>query len=286
MSPSACALSMLLASCGTAIEAHQPQSFTPISNIGPSTPRRHFVAAAVAAAAAPTVATAAAPSSADAAARADAVERLLSRVPVFVVTNAQGQPYLTEVDEDGRRFGSIFIGPGDATDVLLRVREFDRTATLAVVPLSTVYLDVAKTAREAAAARAVVAQPKSSTSTDMRLFRLSPLSDREREETSVSMLPGGTLLPGVNLFYEPSLYLGADEATRQQPFFFRLSDLNMVWRRGGGDARNSGQVSPTLRVVSLERLLSQAAAGEITVPPMLMPPSETAELEYRASSLP
>ena len=61
--------------------------------------------------------------------------------------------------------------------LLQQVRNFDENATLVVVPLSTVYEDVAKTASDAAAARGRVAQPRESTSTDLRLFVLKPLSD-------------------------------------------------------------------------------------------------------------
>ena len=50
---------------------------------------------------------------------------------------------------------------------------------------------------------------------------------------------------------------------------------------GGGDDRNVGRISPSLRVQSLESLLRQVASGEVDVPPLLMPPSEGADLSYR-----
>merc|ERR1712087_197626 len=49
----------------------------------------------------------------------------LSRVPVFAITNQQSQPYLTEVDNAGRRSGFFYLGPRDALQVLQQVREFD-----------------------------------------------------------------------------------------------------------------------------------------------------------------
>jgi hypothetical protein len=45
--------------------------------------------------------------------------------------------------------------------------------------------------------------------------------------------------------------------------FFRLSDLNTVWRQGGGDERNRGRISPSLRVLPLEVLLKQTMSGEV-----------------------
>lgn len=218
----------------------------------------------------------------DASARAAAVDNILSRIPVYLITSKTGEPYLTEVDEDGKRGGFVFVGPNDAVPMLEEVRKFDTSASLAVVPLSTVYLEVAKNSADAAAARRSVPQPRVSTSRDVRLFQLRPLSDEQGNLNAISMLPGATMQPGVVLYYEPSLYLGADEASRVRPYFFRLADLNRVWRTGGGDDRNYGRVSPSLRIVTLESLLRQVASGSADVPPMIMPPGETAELSYKA----
>ena len=213
--------------------------------------------------------------------RETAISNTLSRVPAYLVTNEFGDPYLTESDENGRRSGSVFLGPNDAVPLLEEVRRFDTKATLVVVPLSTVYQEVAKNSADAAAARQLVAQPRESTSRDLRLFSLRPLSDEKVNLDAISMLPGASMQPGVTLYYEPSLLLGADEASRLRPYFFRLSDLNRVWRAGGGDDRNSGRISPSLKVVTLERLMQQAQNGELSNPPMLMPPGETADLTYR-----
>ena len=245
--------------------------------------RRKLLAAATAAAAAHSHRKLAAPAATaeGATVREQVVADLLSRIPVYVVANALGEPYLTEVDSDGRRSGGIFVGPRDAAEVLGRVRAYDASAQLAVVPLSTVYSGLAKTDADGASARASAPQPSASTSRDLRLFQLRPLSDEPLE--AVSMLPGASMLPGVALFYEPDLFLGTD-AQPLRPYFFRRADLARVWRSAHGDGRNDGQVSPSLRVVSLEKLLGQAALGELQIPPLLMPPSETAELEYTAGT--
>lgn len=251
----------------------------------PSFNRRQAAAAAVAAASTSAAsAKGTPPLTARTLSREEAIDALLSRVPAYVVTNNAGEPYLTEVDPEGRRSGSIFMGPRDAAQVLQEVRKYDTTATLAVVPLSTVYPLVAKTAADAARSRADAPQPEASTSTNMRLFLLRALLDeKESNEAAVSMLPGGSLLPGINLFFEPDLLIGSntDPALRQRPYFFRLGDLNTVWRTGKGDDRNVGQISPSLRVVSLETLVSQVQSGSLDVPAILMPPSETADFDYR-----
>ena len=216
-----------------------------------------------------------------------AVEELLGRIPCYFVTSSQGEPYLTEVDDNGRRYGYAFLGPRDAAKVLNDVRVFDQRAVLAVVPLAAVYLELSKTAADADAARAAAPQPRTSTSTDMRLFQLMPLSDETHNFDAVSMVPGATLLPGVNLYYEPDLYIGADAGSRMRPYAFRLQDLKTVWRQGGGDNRNEGQqISPSLRVLSLQALIRMASDGTLTVPPLLLPPSETAALDYTASATP
>lgn len=115
----------------------------------------------------------------------------------------------------------------------------------------------------------------------MRLFILAPLHDEEDNKLAVSMLPGATLLPGVTLYYEPDLYLGTPQE-QQRPYFFRLADLNRVFRQAeGSDDRSVGRISPSLRVTPLEVLLRQIMSGDLSAEPLLMPPSETAELEYR-----
>ena len=92
--------------------------------------------------------------------------RTLSRVPVFTVTNGSDAPYLTEVDEQGRRSGFFYLGPQAAARALEDIRAFDPRARLTVVTLDTIWFEVAKTAEEAAEAP----QPRAGTSTDLRLF--------------------------------------------------------------------------------------------------------------------
>merc|ERR1740133_895657 len=97
--------------------------------------------------------------------REDAVVQVLSRVPVFVVANQEGLPYLTETNKAGKRSGSIYVGLREA------VRVYDVNATLAVVPLASIFSTAAKSSAQ------LERQPDESGSMDMRLFRLRPLAD-------------------------------------------------------------------------------------------------------------
>ena len=160
--------------------------------------------------------------------RAEAIDATLSRVPAFVVGNARGAPYLTEVDAAGRRWGSVFLTPRDAAAVLEQVRAFDREATLVAVPLSTVYSEIGRTAAEAEALRAAAPQPFESTTSDLRLLQLRPLSDEQPPE-DVGELPSKSAVP---LYFEPSLLISV-EGEERRPYFFRYGDLTSTWKRAG-----------------------------------------------------
>ena len=80
--------------------------------------------------------------------REEAVERTLSRVPVFAVANQEGLPYLTESTKEGKRTGSIYLGLREAVALLEVVRVYDANATLAVVPLASIFSTAAKSSAE------------------------------------------------------------------------------------------------------------------------------------------
>ena len=243
-------------------------SFTPFS-------RRHVIASAGATAAITTTtqavpATAVPPTTVAATAmpRAMAVEALLQSVPCYLVTNQAGEPYLTEVDESGRRCGSVYLGPKDAAAVLQDVRAYDRSATLAVVPLSNVYDQVAKTTKDAElAVRARLSRAAASHPTcDSSDCVVSLMKRRGRRCRCCR----GRRSLRVSCFYEPTLFLGASESERRRPYAFRLADLNTVWRAGNGDDRNLGRVSPSLRTQTLEAdpsVCGRAGGGGATVAP-------------------
>ena len=221
----------------------------------------------------PAAAAAAVLQPASAMSREDAVARALSRVPVFVVANKEGLPYLTETNKAGKRSGSIYVGLREAAALLEAVRVYDGNATLAVVPLSSVFATAAKSAAELERQVATAPQPDDSGSMDMRLFRLRPLADETPEVArEVASVPGS--LP---LFYEPNLFITV-EGEQRRPYFFRLTDLEGTWARRPGARDAAAAAAPSVRVLGLERLLAQLEGGEAAVEPILMPASETAEL--------
>ena len=143
----------------------------------------------------------------------DDIDKRLSRVPVFCVTNKEAAPYLTEMSAAGKRSGFFFLSPQDAVEALNDIKAFDPRASLNVLPLDQVWYDVAKTVAEADAAP----QPTAGTSTDMRLFRLRPLDSELEAATRFPSGPAAIKDEGaIPLFYEPSFKLAID-GREQQP---------------------------------------------------------------------
>lgn len=182
----------------------------------------------------------------------DAVTRKLSRVPVFVVTNRQESPYLTEMDEQGRRSGNFFLNPETALAAYKDIKGFDPAASLSVVSLDGVYFDLARSPEEAALAP----QPKAGASADLRLFTLRPLEGEGEAARKLGAAAGPPLAPYASpLFYDTSLALEVD-GVRQRPYFFRLGDLRRTFEAGGPDRE------PELRVTSLDALVQKLLQGK------------------------
>jgi len=202
----------------------------------------------------------------------DALLRKLSRVPVFVVTNQDDAPYLTEVDAQRRRSGFFFLGPQEAVTALNDIRAFDPSASLSVVSLDGIWFDISKSADEAATAP----QPKAGTSTDLRLFRLRPLqdagalADRERATASGVITTKEKKLGAedIPLYYDPTFSLSVD-GQEQRPYFFRLPDLKKSYQQQMG--RDLSEL-PSLRVSTLSALINALQAGDASAvePPVLL----------------
>ena len=92
------------------------------------------------------------PTSAAAGLSPEVLQKKLSRVPVFTITNSQASPYLTEVDAAGKRSGFFFLSPQEAVTALNDIKAFDPRASLNVVPLDQIWFDISKTVAETAAA--------------------------------------------------------------------------------------------------------------------------------------
>jgi len=197
----------------------------------------------------------------------------LSRVPIFVITNSEAAPYLTERSNDGRRSGFFFISPQEAVQTLNEIKAFDPRAALSVVPLDGVFFDISATVAEAEAAP----QPTAGTSTDLRLFRLRPLGD----EIAAAARFSAKLEEGaVPLFFEPSLLLPVDGRS-QRPYFFRLSDLQRAFEAAQAAGATELNNPPTPRVSTLAALVTAWENGEASADTLLVAASEAAAVVAR-----
>lgn len=186
----------------------------------------------------------------------------LSRVPLFVVTNRNEQPYLTEVTPDGRRSGFFFLGPREAIQCYQDIKAFDAAAALSVVSLDTVWFDLPRTDAEAAAAP----QPKAGTSTDLRLFSLRPL-DGELDAANALLKAAGAPPLGaraVPLFYSSTLTLPVD-GREEQPYFFRAADLSVSLGQAG-----RGEAAPPALVTDLASVAARLSSGWGGGPPPIL----------------
>jgi len=156
------------------------------------------------------------------------------------------------------------------------VRTFDPRASLSVVSLDAIWFDIAKTAEEVAKAP----QPKAGTSTDLRLFRLSPLEDevagaKDKFKSGAGLQDGDT-----PLFYDESFLLTLD-GEPQKPFFFRLTDLLRAYDQEGRAEPPAVRVATLGSVVrSLEKGGSASKQGP---PPLFVAASDAAAVVERMS---
>ena len=207
-----------------------------------------------------------------------AIAGKLSRVPIFTVTNREAAPYLTEMDNEGRRSGFFFISPQEAVKALTDIKAFDPRAALSVVPLDEVFFDISLTAADAALAP----QPTAGTSTDLRLFLLQPL---EGEIAAASRYTPTKLAAGaVPLFYEPSLKLPVD-GRPQSPYFFRFNDLVTSYESASEAQQAAGESGlndpPLPRVILLTDLVKGLENGEVPSDTLLVAASEAAAVVAR-----
>lgn len=217
-----------------------------------------------------------------------AIDTKLSRVPIFVVTNGQAAPYLTEMDDAGRRSGFFFLSPQEAATALQDVKAYDPRASLNVVPLDNVWRDLSKSVSEVAGAP----QPTAGTSTDMRLFRLQPLPEEQENVQKLRSRPDEATAQelrdgGVPLFYEPTLRLNVDMRA-QTPYFFRLGDLGAAYDQEKAAASPMNQQLadvPTPKVISLAALLKKLEDGTADADTVLVAASEAAAVVARMSGV-
>jgi len=208
----------------------------------------------------------------------EALEKKLSRVPVFTITNSQAAPYLTEVDANGKRSGFFFISPQEAVAALNDIRAYDPRASLNVLPLDQIWFDISKSAAETAAAP----QPKSGTSTDLRLFRLQPLDVEVTASTKLKSFGANPKLAdgAVPIFYEPTLKLEL-EGKQQSPYFFRLGDLAAAYDQQKAAGQPGLADPPAPRMLPLVTVANMLQTGELGDETLLVAASDAAAVVQR-----
>ena len=218
------------------------------------------------------------PTSAAAGLSPEVLQKKLSRVPVFTITNSQASPYLTEVDAAGKRSGFFFLSPQEAVTALNDIKAFDPRASLNVVPLDQIWFDISKPVAETAAAP----QPTAGTSTDLRLFRLQPLENEVAATTKLKSAASNPKLAegDVPLFYEPTLKLTVDGA-EQTPYFFRLGDLGTAYDQQLEAGQAGLNSPPTPRMLPLASVVRKLQTGELGEGTLLVAASDAAAVIQR-----
>jgi len=205
--------------------------------------------------------------------RADVAAKL-SRVPLFVITNKEDAPYLTEFDQaTGRRGGAFFLDPRDALETFKDVKAFDPNAALSVVPLDSVWFELPRSDKEAAAAPL----PKAGTSTDLRLFKIRRIESEATEANTLLESQRAKPLPSssVPLFYIKSMSLDVD-GKRQVPYFFRLEDL-----KAAVGQMDTSATADDVQVISLEKFVAQLSKETLSPPPLLVAAAPAAAVVER-----
>jgi len=203
--------------------------------------------------------------------RREELKALISRVPTFVVSNRESAPYLTQVDASGRRSGSFHLSPSEALKELQEVRAFDPAASLAVVPLDDIWFELPQTQEAAAASLAATPQPRSGTSSDLRLFSLAPLPDEDPSPLSRGSVP---------LFYASALLLEVEGAPCR-PYYFRRADLQQTLASTEGASATTDVQAVALPVL-MKLLSSGGLAGQ--PPPIFVAASEAVAVVDRLSA--
>lgn len=154
------------------------------------------------------------------------VYRILGRVPVYIITNKEDSPYLTEMDTKQRRSGFMYLSPLDVVKMSKEVNAVDPDAQIRVVSLDNVWPNISKSMSDVYKAP----QPKAGATTDLRLFLLQGCAD-ETDNAKKLLKPeqASKLADGaIPLFYDQQIRI-QDNGKTVRPFFFRLGDLKAFY---------------------------------------------------------
>ncbi|GJQ09413.1 hypothetical protein GpartN1_g1204.t1 [Galdieria partita] len=180
----------------------------------------------------------------------------LSQVPVFAVTNSDGQPYLVEDGNDKIQKGYIFFSPEDAGRMMTKVKQANGTDDIQihVIGLDKAYEMVSN-------------PPTSSGLKDeegrelMMTFLLHP--DSEQVRKARELLKKEKRKPsfdGVPVFVARGLMLRKGDESNV-PVFLDKDDLELAWKRLRESDKSLPQ-QPVIEIADLFQLLKEIEKGD------------------------
>ncbi|KAG8462793.1 hypothetical protein KFE25_004769 [Diacronema lutheri] len=174
---------------------------------------------------------------------------LLSKVPVFLLTNEGGQPYLTQ-GKDGDQLGQMFLFLRDAQNALEVLKNMPGASDARMWKT-----DLHRAMRMAQ--RNAKSGLVNSEGREMRmLMRLHP-HDRQRTNARVVFLRQGQLFrkpPEVPVFYAEGL-VAEKRCGAVVPLFFAKEELDRVWSRMALRSGGAMPPAPKVTVTSLGEVL-------------------------------
>ncbi|EME32242.1 Protein TIC 22, chloroplastic [Galdieria sulphuraria] len=180
----------------------------------------------------------------------------LSQVPVFAVTNSDGQPYLVEDGNDKVQKGYIFFSPEDAGRMMTKVKQANGTEDIQihVIGLDKAYEMVSN-------------PPTSSGLKDeegrelMMTFLLHP--DSEQVQKARELLKREKKKPafdGIPVFVARGLMLRKGDESNV-PVFLDKDDLELAWKRLRESDKSLPQ-HPVIEIADLFQLLKEIEKGD------------------------
>jgi hypothetical protein len=180
----------------------------------------------------------------------------LSQVPVFAVTNADGQPYLVEDGKDKIQKGYIFFSPEDAKRMMAKVKQANATEDIQihVIGLDKAYEMVSN-------------PPTSSGLKDeegnelMMTFLLHP--DSAQVQKARELLKKEKKKPvfdGIPVFVARGLMLRKGDESNI-PVFLDKDDLELAWKRLRETDKSLPQ-QPVIEIADLFQLLKEMEKGD------------------------
>lgn len=180
----------------------------------------------------------------------------LSQVPVFAVTNSDGQPYLVEDGKDNIQKSYIFFSPEDAARMMAKVKQANATEDIRI---HVIGLDKAYE---------MVSNPPSSSGLKdsegrelMMTFLLHP--DNVQVQKARELLKKEKKKPnfeGIPVFVARGLMLRKGDESNI-PVFLDKDDLELAWKRLR-ESDKSLPANPVIEIADLFQLLKEMENGD------------------------